>query len=178
MKPTLQLRISQHLTLTPQVQQAIRLLQLSTLDMHQEVARILDENPMLEQAEDSATVFAPETMPVASQTGTDEPGQTRADEYGVENFRADTFDNGPGDWNSGGGIAHSTDDEDATYPEQAAEQASLRAHLQTQLTTSTLDSRDRNVVGLLIDALDENGYLAQNLNELMELLPAASTASW
>ena len=54
MKPTLQLRISQQLTLTPQLQQAIRLLQLSTQDMHQEIARLLEENPMLEAAEESA----------------------------------------------------------------------------------------------------------------------------
>ena len=54
MKPSLQLRISQQLTLTPQLQQAIRLLQLSTQDMHQEVARMLEENPMLEVAEESS----------------------------------------------------------------------------------------------------------------------------
>jgi len=48
MKASLQLRMSQQLTLTPQLQQSIRLLQLSTQDMQQEVARLLDENPMLE----------------------------------------------------------------------------------------------------------------------------------
>ena len=54
MKPALQLRLSQQLTLTPQLQQAIRLLQLSTLDIHQEVARMLEENPLLEVADESA----------------------------------------------------------------------------------------------------------------------------
>ncbi|MHB0926384.1 MAG: RNA polymerase factor sigma-54, partial [Gallionellaceae bacterium] len=61
MKPALQLKLSQQLTLTPQLQQAIRLLQLSTQDIHQEVAQMLDENPMLELAEESALgAFAPE----------------------------------------------------------------------------------------------------------------------
>ncbi|MDQ3268195.1 MAG: RNA polymerase factor sigma-54, partial [Pseudomonadota bacterium] len=54
MKPTLQLRQSQHLTLTPQLQQAIRLLQLSTLEVNQEVARLLDENPLLEREDEDA----------------------------------------------------------------------------------------------------------------------------
>ncbi len=172
MKPTLQLRISQHLTLTPQLQQAIRLLQLSTLDMHQEIARMLDENPMLELAEDSApAVFSPDASSLAPRGSTDDPEQARADDRGADDFGADTFDNAPADWNTGG-TSRSTDDEDETYPEQAAEQASLRAHLHNQLTTSSLDGKDRKVVGLLIDALDENGYLAQNLDDLAEFLPA------
>ena len=69
-------------------------------------------------------------------------------------------------------MARSTDDEAETWPEQAAEQASLREHLHAQLTTSSLDEKDRKVVGMLIDALDENGYLAQDLKELAEMLPA------
>ena len=76
MKPTLQLRISQQLTLTPQLQQAIRLLQLSTQDMHQEVARLLEENPMLEAADESATgTFSPEasSVPVHSSASTNDP---------------------------------------------------------------------------------------------------------
>src|SRR3954471_23260742 len=51
MKQTLQLKLSQHLTLTPQLQQSIRLLQLSTIELNQEVERMLQENPLLERAE-------------------------------------------------------------------------------------------------------------------------------
>ncbi len=169
MKPALQLRLSQQLTLTPQLQQAIRLLQLSTQDMNQEVARMLEENPLLEVADDSATgTFPIEPRGTEGKTN-DEPEQTHSDS---DDRGADAFGNEPADWNTGGGMARSEDDEDETFPEQAAEQASLRAHLHSQLTTSSLDDRDRRVVGLLIDALDENGYLAQNLEELAELLPA------
>jgi RNA polymerase sigma-54 factor len=56
MKPTLQVRLSQHLALTPQLQQSIRLLQLSTLELHQEVEQMLEQNPFLEPEED-ATPF-------------------------------------------------------------------------------------------------------------------------
>jgi RNA polymerase sigma-54 factor len=174
MKPSLQLRISQQLTLTPQLQQAIRLLQLSTQDMHQEVARLLEENPMLEAAEESATgIFSPDasSLPAQSTATADQPQTTQTDDLGANDYGPDTFGNEPADWNTGGGAMRSTDDEDEAYPEQAAGQVSLREHLHNQLTTSSIDDKDRKVVGLLIDALDENGYLAQDLEELADLLP-------
>ena len=65
MKPTLQFRLSQHLTLTPQLQQSIRLLQLSTIELNQEIERILMENPILER-DDSETDPGP--PPSASDT--------------------------------------------------------------------------------------------------------------
>jgi len=174
MKPALQLRLSQQLTLTPQLQQAIRLLQLSTLDMHQEVARLLEENPMLEAADESGQSNFPtdaSALPSRSTATAEEPQTTKTDEHSGDDSGPDTFGNEPADWNTGSGIMRSTDDEDENYPEQAAEQASLRAHLHSQLTTSSIDDKDRKVVGLLIDALDENGYLAQDLDELSGLLP-------
>ncbi|MEY3674954.1 MAG: polymerase sigma-54 factor, partial [Pseudomonadota bacterium] len=58
MKPGLSLRMSQHLALTPQLQQSIRLLQLSTLELSQEVDQMLDENPFLERSEDEAPMEA------------------------------------------------------------------------------------------------------------------------
>ena len=174
MKPALQLRLSQQLTLTPQLQQAIRLLQLSTQDMHQEVARLLEENPMLEAADESGPgTFSPDasSLPSRSTASAEQPQTTHADDSGTDDSGPDSFGNEPADWNTAGGAMRSTDDEDEAYPEQAAEQASLRAHLHSQLTTSSMDDKDRKVVGLLIDALDENGYLAQDLEELATLLP-------
>ena len=170
MRPALQLRTSQQLTLTPQLQQAIRLLQLSTQDIHQEVAQLLDENPMLELVEEPATgAFSLEPPNKAARNEEDGMHEAdRADERG-----ADDFGNEQPEWNSSSsGAAHGTGDDDENYPEQAAEQASLREHLHEQLATSQLENKDRKVVGLLIDALDENGYLAQDLGELAELLPA------
>ena len=162
MKPALQLRLSQQLTLTPQLQQAIRLLQLSTQDIQQEVAQMLDENPMLEVAEDPAPIFSAEP---GSTTSTGTPEQSH-DDRGPDDFGSDTSD-----WGGNGGTPHNPDDEDEAFPEQAAEQPSLREHLHEVLSISTLDERDRKVVGLLVDALDENGYLEQDLSELVEMLP-------
>ena len=70
MKPSLQVRLSQHLALTPQLQQSIRLLQLSTLELHQEVEQMLASNPLLD-TEEEFTVSAPElatNAPRADQT--------------------------------------------------------------------------------------------------------------
>jgi len=169
MKPALQLRLSQQLTLTPQLQQALRLLQLSTQDMHQEVARMLEENPMLEASEDfSTSAFTTETRTTAATTtDTDEAPPPHDDDR-----ETGSFDNEPSDWSTNGGITRSDDDEDDTRFEQAALESTLREHLHRQLTTSSLDNNDRQVVGMLIDALDENGYLAQNLDEIEALLPA------
>ena len=167
MKASLQLRLSQQLTLTPQLQQAIRLLQLSTQDVNQEVAQMLDQNPMLELADESAAAVFSVAPRSSTSTADDAPEPARTDDHG-----ADDFGSSAADWNTSGGASRGTDDEDDAYPEQAAEQASLREHLHCQLTTGSLDSKDRKVIGLLIDALDENGYLAQDLEELAGLLPA------
>lgn len=128
---------------------------------------MLDQNPMLELADESAAAVFSVAPRSSTSTTDDSPEQARADDHG-----ADDFVSSAADWNTGGGMPHGTDDEDDSYPEQAAEQATLREHLHRQLTTSKLDDKDRNVIGLLIDALDENGYLAQDLAELAELLPA------
>lgn len=168
MKPALQLRMSQQLALTPQLQQAIRLLQLSTQDMHQEIAHMLEENPLLEMSDESAPALSLPGATTGKSGADNEAGQAHTDDHGP-----DDFNNESTDWNTGSsGIAHGADDEDETYPEQAAGQASLREHLHNQLTISSLEGKDRVMVGLLVDALDENGYLTQDLGELAELLPA------
>ena len=59
MKPSLQLKLSQHLALTPQLQQSIRLLQLSTLELEQELEKYLLDNPLLERQEDYRTPETP-----------------------------------------------------------------------------------------------------------------------
>jgi RNA polymerase sigma-54 factor len=160
MRPALQLRQSQQLALTPQLQQSIRLLQLSTQEINQEVARLLDENPLLEREdENSAPPYATgETTvaaPAENSTAAAEE-QPRNEEWDEPVFSASS----------------SPDDEEEPHSELAADTPSLREHLLWQLNMSTLDARDKKIVGLLIDALDENGYLAQPLEEIAELLPA------
>jgi RNA polymerase sigma-54 factor len=167
MKASLQLRLSQQLTLTPQLQQALRLLQLSTQDMQQEVSRMLEENPMLELAEDSQTAPFTGDMRTNTNNETAAPAEAAPNEARGDDSMAGEAQ----EWNETHSSRNRDDDDDA-FPEQAALQASLRNHLHSQLSTTQLDDPDRKIIGLLIDALDDNGYLTLELDELMEMLPA------
>lgn len=166
MKAVLQLRQSQQLTLTPQLQQAIRLLQLSTLEINQESARLLDENPFLEREEDATPIYSQGDTSSTSATVSDNSAQQDTPPSDAE--YKDTEWAEPAYSSS----AASSDDEDEGYSEVAAEKPSLREHLISQLSVSQIDDHDKKIIGLLIDALDDNGYLAQPLEEIVELLPA------
>ncbi|OGA20360.1 MAG: RNA polymerase factor sigma-54 [Betaproteobacteria bacterium RIFCSPLOWO2_02_FULL_67_19] len=158
MKPTLQFRLSQHLTLTPQLQQAIRLLQLSTVELNQEIERLLADNPALERADaeaedDTAGARAPldgaaRGGEAQARSGTEE----LPPEYGAAWPRPE------GDEDDGRGFS-------------LPDTPTLRDHLNEQLRLTNLSARDRVLAGLLIDALDEDGYLTQSLEEIAALLP-------
>ena len=167
MKHSLQLRLSQHLTLTPQLQQSIRLLQLSTLELNQELERILQENPLLEREDDLREQPMPPSEPAAQSTET-APAEAPAADSGPaesDNVEFSALDDAPS------GPARD-DGEDGEYQQQVAEDApTLRVHLLAQLSLLKLSERDRQLVNLLIDTLDDDGYLTQSLEELLSLLP-------
>ena len=168
MKHSLQLRQSQQLMLTPQLQQAIKLLQLSTLEINQETARLLDENPFLEREDDntnqtysgngSTDVPAPSTSAESSTPTETESRKDDSSEWPEPSFSSSSSSSSP-------------DDEDDGYSEVAAEKPSMREHLLWELNMSQMLPRDKKIIGLLIDALDENAYLSQPLEEIFELLP-------
>ena len=83
MKPTLQFRLSQHLTLTPQLQQSIRLLQLSTVELNQEIERMLMENPILEREDIEGDAQAAFTPPRDAPQSAPEPGAAAPEEFGT-----------------------------------------------------------------------------------------------
>src|SRR5215831_10996493 len=168
MKPTLQLKLSQHLTLTPQLQQSIRLLQLSTLELNAEVERLLQENPLLEKADEEDSSSAPPPEFVATSTSTLASEKSGDDAESAAQEAADALSGGDGDW--GGGSAGSDDDDESFVPQQIAA-SSLRDHLNAQLALLNLPLRDRQIVAALVDALDDDGYLTTSLEELLELLP-------
>ena len=169
MKHSLQLRLSQHLTLTPQLQQSIRLLQLSTLELNQELERVLQENPLLEREDGvggepgappvEIVSRAPDAAPAAEAPAADDvPADAGSAEFGA-------VDDTP--------LAGYRDEsEEGEYPQIAADAPTLRAHLLAQLSLTNLPERDRKLVTLLIDSLNEDGYLTQSPEELLELLPA------
>ena len=182
MKQTLQLKLSQHLTLTPQLQQSIRLLQLSTIELNQEVERLLQENPLLERAEAEEEAARAEEIPLAgpnrvteisSHSNSDGAETPEPEARGARDDApeaADFADYGPsgggdGDWSGSG-----SGEDDDFYPQQVATH-SLRDHLNEQLRTMPLELRDRQIVAALIDALDDDGYLPTPLEEIAELFP-------
>ncbi|HRP22390.1 MAG TPA: RNA polymerase factor sigma-54 [Thauera sp.] len=188
MKPSLQLKLSQHLTLTPQLQQSIKLLQLSTIELNQEIERFLLENPMLERADSDGVEFMPPAAPgsppeheLQQQQRQDEAREAAPDSAGAE--AGEPREGGEGssedegiDWSNVGSGASSRgeDDDDVDYQDLQAAGVSLREHLDQQVSLSPLSDRDRALVRLVIEALDDDGYLHQPLEELLELLPEES----
>src|SRR3974377_1993391 len=172
MKQTLQLKLSQHLTLTPQLQQSIRLLQLSTMELNQELEKFLAENPLL-QREDAESPLpavpahmngehATALQPSAEQPESESPAQS-------DTYSADL--DWVGEGGGSGSAARDDSDEGGDYSQVAAETPNLREHLHRQLTLTKLEPRDRNLVAFLIEALDEDGYLTQPLEELVQIVP-------
>src|SRR5882672_3654690 len=165
MKPSLQFRLSQHLTLTPQLQQSIRLLQLSTVELNQEIDRLLMENPALEREdhEGGEAEAAPHAASSATPASSEAPAERPADQPAASSdvdWSAELASN----WRGGG------DDEDNDRSLATPDTPTLRDHLRSQLTLTKLGERDRILVGLLIDALDEDGYLTQPLEEIVAML--------
>ncbi|MBT0963150.1 RNA polymerase factor sigma-54 [Denitromonas iodatirespirans] len=161
MKPTLQLKLSQHLTLTPQLQQSIKLLQLSTIELNQEIEQALLDNPLLERDDDPRD-DARETPPEAPTEGPSE-----RDEPAAESPLDDM-----GDWMSvgTGSTTHRDDEDDSDFQSFHAAEITLREHLDQQVALTPLSDRDRALVRFLIEALDDDGYLSQPLEELLPLL--------
>jgi RNA polymerase sigma-54 factor len=172
MKPTLQFRLSQHLTLTPQLQQSIRLLQLSTVELNQEIERMLMDNPVLERedAEDGLTLPATFSSSADDTTSAVElPSETPPEQP------ASTGDDWQPDFAASPRTSNDDDDEgDRSFV--APDTTSLRHHLVEQLSLTNLDRRDRALIAMLIDALDDDGYLTQSLDEIAQLLPAEADA--
>ena len=170
MKPSLQLKLSQHLALTPQLQQSIRLLQLSTLELEHELEKFLQENPLLERAEEYPIPEAP-----PGEHGDNEvPQKEPADEPGTQSA-ADEDDNWLDDQVGSVGSSGSFDDDDDgenDYQDVQAATVSLRDHLLWQLALTSISERDRALVSCLIEALDDDGYLTQSLDEIVETMPA------
>ncbi len=160
LKPSLQLRLGQQLTMTPQLQQAIRLLQLPVLDLQAEIQAALESNVMLEQDEETESEITAE--PLADEN--DAPTAT-AEEMEVEYAEISTL----GQQSSG-----TTMPEDLRtsfdYPDRSRD--NLQDHLLWQLQMDRFSDRQRAIGEALIDAINEDGYLNTSLAETRELLRA------
>ncbi len=164
MKPTLQLQIGQQLTMTPQLQQAIRLLQLSTLDLRMEIQQAVENNPLLE-LEDGAEDFS------ADEAEGDADGD-------MELERDDALDDlveGPvetdSDWDDlyvGQSSAGAGEGDDAdAWQQRHANPVTLLEHLEWQLNLTPMSDRDRVIAQIILEALDERGYVTVPLDDLL-----------
>lgn len=146
MKSSLELHIGQQLTLTPQLQQAIRLLQLSTLDLQQEIQQIVDANPMLElnSQEEKETESTPESLKDSSD-----------------------FQWAP---TSGGHKRLDFDDGDYNFENIYSATTNLQDSLRWQLDLSPMTDVDRAIAMTLIDAIDDDGFLTQSIEEMHQSL--------
>lgn len=183
MKQSLQLKLGQQLTMTPQLQQAIRLLQLSTLDLQQEIQEALDSNPMLEVEESQDT---PE-----EKSNDDRESEARAGTDTTDSRTATTEDSGQADsdWNddipndlpvdtswddvyqSAPAATSSTPfegDDNSDYDSRRGTTDSLYDHLMWQLNLTPMSDRDRVIAMNLIDAVEPSGMLSTSLDEIFE----------
>lgn len=168
--PRLDLRQSQSLVMTPQLQQAIKLLALSNLEIEGFIAEELEKNPLLEAERDEGVATAPEPgeaePPDALAGGGDEALDTAAAaENGAQDSDADRMGLGGGDAPlPGAGEAPALEDVLAAVP-------TLAEHLEAQ-AGERLSGTDRAIASAIIDALDEAGYLTQTLREIADRLGA------
>lgn len=176
MKPSLQLKFSQQLTMTPQLQQAIKLLQLSTLDLQQEIQEALDSNPLLEVeegsdepqleknnidgddvAQDAVTTASSDTLEAGDALEkNDLPDELPIDSTWDEYYSASSAP-APGPSNN--------DDEQIFQGETTED---IQAHLLWQMRLTHFSDTDRAIATAIIDSIDESGYLTVTLEDILD----------
>ena len=195
MKQGLSLRTSQHLALTPQLQQSIRLLQLSTMELSSEVDQMLDDNPFLERSEDAAeresygleqadTAVSANDRELESATysGSDDTYTAKSSTESSAEESSTTLDDGPS-WEGDGTVSLSPDDsewggearahgnnltgdDEMDATELARNQESLQSFLLRQALTLRLSPEDQAALYFLIESLNDDGYLEDELTDL------------
>ncbi len=168
LKPSLQARLSQQLTMTPQLQQAIRLLQLSSLELKAEIQEAFETNPMLETEEEvELETVAPEN-PISN---TDKENSDAKELNNNENLPDELATDSQ--WDDYYEPSYSTptsqnSDDYSDYLENQShqEQNSLKEHLLWQLELSPLSDLDLIIANTIIDALDNSGYLQESLEDI------------
>ena len=172
MKPVLQLRVGQSLSMTPQLQQAIKLLQLSSLELQAEIQEIFETNPMLEKDEESTTPEEQETIVEA-----DDPESTAIEDREVHAEQEQIADELPVDSNwedvyQESTVYSETPQEPArdVYENESSESNSLTEHLREQFNLIHLSDTDRVIGITLIDEIDNDGYLTESIEDIYQSL--------
>ena len=188
MKTSLQLKMGQQLTMTPQLQQAIRLLQLSTLDLQQEIQEALDSNPMLEtdefeepdtsssesdnqtseKTEEATSLDQPtsdiDITPDQQDLDTQISDEKMPDDLPVDSDWEDTYQ-------VSANVASSSStpvEDDSDYDSRHASSDSLQDHLMWQLNLTPMSDTDHEIALMLIDGIDDDGYLHTSVEDILE----------
>ena len=184
MKQSIQLKLGQHLTMTPQLQQAIRLLQLSSLELTAEVQDALDSNMMLEVDEGSDTGTEAEAQDFHEDGDSDLYSYESSDEGEVE-ARGTTEDipesmPGDSDWEdvfdsmgAGGASVRTVEASAVDFESVQTAESTLIDHLDEQLNLMPMTPTDRAIATVLVDSLDKYGYLQVELESVIETLGEA-----
>jgi len=177
MKQSLQLKIGQSLTMTPQLQQAIRLLQLSSIELQVEIQETLDSNPLLEQEDDLSEVQVEEKQPASDKdditeinTSADTINENRAeqtlpDELPLDTGWDDIYDPAPATTISTTSTSNNEDFRDL-FENQAKSGDALYDHLIWQLDCAHLSDTDKSIGLSIIDGIDDRGYLTESLQDI------------
>lgn len=174
MKSSLQLKFGQNLTMTPQLQQAIRLLQLSTLDLQQEIQEALDSNPLLEveEAVEERSDENNDSSPENEYTSTQDKDLTDSSEHIEQSNISDelTIDASWEDIYSAntGSTGISVDPELPIYQGETTQ--TLQDYLAWQLELTPFTDTDRTIAHAILDGLDEYGYLTESIEDIQQSL--------
>lgn len=166
MKPHLSATTQQQLVLTPQLRQAIHLLQLSTAELEAEVAEVVASNPLLDWVEDGdhGSETSDSDAPALAATAPAASSEPEDASHSAE----DSWESGPDAWAEHTGSRSARDNDDEF--EHSAGEDSLHDHLLWQLHLGHFSPRDTRIGIALIDAIDEDGYLREDLDELLASL--------
>lgn len=179
MKPGLHLKINQQLSLTPQLQQAIRLLQLSQQELETELRELVESNPLLEFSDEAGAEAGTDEADPDTPAAAPDPSAPSEGEATVEHLpdsgESDTWERAEGSdarfdaLPGGSGYG----DGDESFEPQRAVPEGLREHLTWQLNLASFTTREHLIALAIIDAVDDDGYLRDGLAPVMEALPAA-----
>ena len=176
MKLRLDLKLSQKLIMTPQLQQAIKLLQLSRLELQQSLSQHLLENPLLDEVQAEAEDVEPATAEGKAEESPAAAGQEQPEEGGTPEERGAPEESTASGWEEYFGSdrrigdsegASSSQDEFPSYEQTVAKATSLEEHLLWQLSLSGLSDRGKALGRLIIGNLDDDGYLRITLAEVI-----------
>ena len=170
LSPRLDLRQTQSLVMTPQLQQAIKLLALSNLEIEAFVGEALESNPLLDIGEVRHEKGDGDDGPQPSEHESD-PGPDGSEALDIESHAVDP-DAGPadiGDWGKAGSGAGSLGEDGVPDLEnRSSEGPSLTEHLEAQIGGEARDAREALIALRLVGELDEAGYLVTDLREIAD----------